>query len=75
VKDVSKEFGYTYNPAPLSLTQTTFYEHVDAIFQARPNETRFRPYAVAGPAFQPLRLYDANGDEERAAEVHGERSR
>ncbi len=74
-KYVANEFGYTYNSAPLSVTlvdtsgtvppsnlqfdgQVRQFSY-NTIFHARPNGSRFRPYAAVGPVFQLLRLYDA----------------
>ena len=70
---VSNEFGYTYSKAPLRIYVTDQDGFLDdllfdgqlrqftynAIFHARPNGSRFRPYAAVGPTFQLLRLYDA----------------
>jgi opacity protein-like surface antigen len=71
---VSNEFGYSYNSAALTISQASgaqfppTYEYFDgqlrqftynALFHARPNGKRFRPYAAIGPSFQLLRLTDS----------------
>ncbi len=82
---VSNEFGYTYNKAPLTITN--IYNQAgmppdvqyddgqvrqftyNTLVHLRPNGSRFRPFIAVGPSFQLLRLYDSQPSKNRLLSI------